>query len=282
MFKIGEFSRLGQVTIDTLRHYDEVGLLKPEKVDPFTGYRYYSAKQLQALNQILTLKDLGFSLEEIAHILQNELTAAELRGMLRMQLVSAERDLQTTRSRVDRITTHLKNINLEDNMSNHGVTLKSVEALTIAGIREIVPSIDQMPERCSTLFDTIAQWMVANKLPFGPPMTTYFNDSYTQQNIDTECAFIIPAHVATETIAPEAPIVVRQLDAVDEMAVMIVTDDFQEQVDGLTPAYHSLAKWIEAHNYKIAGPPRELFYGSPEEGDLTAEIQFPVEKIRAW
>ena len=281
MFKIGEFSRLGQVTIDTLRHYDEVGLLKPEKVDPCTGYRYYSAKQLQPLNQILTLKDLGFSLEEIAHILQNELTDAELRGMLRMQLVSAERDLHTAQLRVNRIITHLKNINLENNMSSHGVTLKSVEALTIAGIREIVPSIDQMPERCSALFDTIAQWMVANKLPFGPPMTTYFNDGYTQQNIDTECAFIIPGHDATEAVVPEAPIVVRQLDAVDEMAVMIVTDDFHTQVDGLTPAYHSLAKWIEAHNYTIVGLPRELFYGSVEEGELTAEIQFPVEKISA-
>ena len=74
MFRIGEFSRIARVTIDTLRHYDALGLLKPEKVDPFTGYRYYSAKQLQSLNRILALKEVGFSLEEIARILQDQPT----------------------------------------------------------------------------------------------------------------------------------------------------------------------------------------------------------------
>ncbi|NIV01263.1 MAG: hypothetical protein GWN55_08085 [Phycisphaerae bacterium] len=65
------------------------------------------------------------------------------------------------------------------------------------------------------------------------------------------------------------------------MAVTIVVDDFYKQVDGLTPAYNALGKWIEANGYKIAGPPRELFHGSPQQGDLTAEIQFPVEKALA-
>jgi hypothetical protein len=133
-------------------------------------------------------------------------------------------------------------------MSTPEVTLKSVEALTIAGIRELVPDIDQMPARCSILFDTIAGWLVANKLPFGSSMTIYFNDSYTRQNIDMECAFIIPAQVATKALAAEAPIVIHHLDAVAEMAVTIVTDDFHQQVDGLTPVYHSLARWIEAHH----------------------------------
>ena len=64
MFRIGEFSRIGCVTIDTLRHYDALDLLKPAKVDPLTGYRYYSAKQLQSLNRIIALKEVGFSLEE--------------------------------------------------------------------------------------------------------------------------------------------------------------------------------------------------------------------------
>ncbi len=58
MFKIGDFSRLSQVTVKALRYYDELGLLKPTHVDRFTGYRYYSATQLPRLNRILALKDL--------------------------------------------------------------------------------------------------------------------------------------------------------------------------------------------------------------------------------
>ncbi len=103
MFKIGEFSRIGSVTIETLRHYDALGLLKSAKVDPFTGYRYYSAKQLQPLNRILALKEVGFSLEEIAHILHNNLTTEEFRGMLKAQLALAESAIETAQLRRERI-----------------------------------------------------------------------------------------------------------------------------------------------------------------------------------
>jgi len=84
MFRIGEFSKLSQVTVKALRYYDEIGLLKPAKVDPFTGYRYYSADQLPRLNRILALKDLGLSLAQISRLLDGDLPPAQIRGMLRM------------------------------------------------------------------------------------------------------------------------------------------------------------------------------------------------------
>ena len=72
MLKIGDFSSLSQVSIKTLRYYDERGLLSPAHVDPQTGYRYYSASQLSRLHRILALKDLGFSLEQIAMCLEEQ------------------------------------------------------------------------------------------------------------------------------------------------------------------------------------------------------------------
>ena len=77
---------------------------------------------------------------------------------------------------------------------------------------------------------------------------------------------------------PDAPIEVRQLDAVPLMASTIAVDDFYKKPGGLLPAYNALAQWIEENGYAISGPPRELFYGSAEKGDLTGEVQFPVEK----
>ena len=85
MFKIGEFSRLVQVPVPTLRYYDEVGLLKPIEVDRFTGYRYYSADQLPRLNRILALKGLGFTLEQIAEVLAEGLSPEQMRGMFRLR-----------------------------------------------------------------------------------------------------------------------------------------------------------------------------------------------------
>lgn len=65
MFKIGEFSRLTQVSIRMLRYYDEAGLLKPAEVDKWTGHRLYSAEQISYLNKILYLRDSGLNVSEI-------------------------------------------------------------------------------------------------------------------------------------------------------------------------------------------------------------------------
>ena len=71
-FKIGEFSRLMQVTVKTLRHYEQKELLIPDEVDNWTGYRYYSIAQMLKLNSIRKLQQLGFSLEEIRDLYDNE------------------------------------------------------------------------------------------------------------------------------------------------------------------------------------------------------------------
>jgi DNA-binding transcriptional MerR regulator len=279
MFSIGEFSKLGRVTVDTLRHYDALGLLKPAKVDPFTGYRYYSARQLLSLNRILALKEIGFSLEEIARILQEELTSDQLRGMLKAQLVRAKSEIDSAQARRERVLARLNYLNLEDTMPAYEVILKPVEKQTVAAIRENVPTIEQMPERCSAMFDTIARWMKKSGLPFGPSLTIYHNETYTRENIDTECGFIIPNAAAAIRARPDQRIAIHEIEAMPLVASTIVADSFYKKVDGLTPAYNAMAQWIEENGYKIVGVARELFYGSVEKGDLTAEVQFPVEKV---
>ena len=80
MIRIGDFSKLSRISVKTLRYYDEMGLLKPVEVDPFTGYRLYEYSQLSTLNRILALKDLGFSLEEIGRHLDDGLSTEQMRG----------------------------------------------------------------------------------------------------------------------------------------------------------------------------------------------------------
>ncbi len=278
MFRIGEFSQIARVTIDTLRHYDALGLLKPEKVDPFTGYRYYSAQQLLSLNRILALKEIGFSLEEIARIFQEKLTTEQLRGMLKAQLVRAESEVEAAQLRQERILTRLHYLNLEDDMPKYEVTLKPGEEFTIASIREVVATIEDMPQRCSEMFDTIYKWLQRNKLPVGPTLSIYYNEGFTRENIDTECAFVVPDASALERVKSGDTVQLRQVEAVPWIASTIVTDDFYKKVGALLPAYNALAQWIEDHGYRLAGPPREIFYGSVKNGDLTAEVQYPVEK----
>lgn len=69
-FIIGEFSKLCRVTVKTLRHYEEIGLLIPKEVDEWTRYRFYDLSQLRRMSRIIYLKDLGFSLEEIKNLFE--------------------------------------------------------------------------------------------------------------------------------------------------------------------------------------------------------------------
>src|SRR5215211_6051273 len=103
MIKIGDFARLSQVSVVTLRYYDEMDLLKPVRVDGFTGYRLYSTEQLPRLNRILALKDLGFSLEQIKLMLADGLTSEQLRGMLTLQRQEVEKRLAGEQQRLQRI-----------------------------------------------------------------------------------------------------------------------------------------------------------------------------------
>lgn len=94
MLKIGDFSRLSRVTVKALRYYDEIGLLKPVKVDRFSGYRYYSVDQLPRLNRIVVLKNLGLSLEEVSQLVNNDLPAEHIRQLLQVKQAEIRQRLQ--------------------------------------------------------------------------------------------------------------------------------------------------------------------------------------------
>ncbi|MCZ7671816.1 MAG: MerR family transcriptional regulator [Chloroflexi bacterium] len=113
MLKIGEFAKEADVAVKTLRHYAKLGLLKPAWIDRFTGYRYYAQEQIPRLNRIMALKDLGFTLEQTGRILQNELTVAELRGMLRLKCAELEQRIEEDQERLTRVETRLDQIENE-------------------------------------------------------------------------------------------------------------------------------------------------------------------------
>ena len=113
MFKIGEFSALTRVSVKTLRYYDELGLLRPIRIDPESGYRFYSASQLTRLHRILALKDLGFPLGRIAPALDQGVSADALRGMLMLRQVEQEERLRQEGERLARLKALLRLIDQE-------------------------------------------------------------------------------------------------------------------------------------------------------------------------
>ena len=107
MLKIGEFAQEAQVSVKTLHHYDRFGLLKPAWKDRFSGYRYYHRSQLDDLSRILALKKLGFSLEQIQTILQEDLSLSQLRAMLSLKQAELEQEIRSNQSRLNEIEAQL-------------------------------------------------------------------------------------------------------------------------------------------------------------------------------
>src|SRR4051812_21515315 len=110
MFSIGDFARLGRVSVRMLRHYDAIGLLPPAAVDPSSGYRFYRADQLTRLNRVLALKDLGFTLQQVAAIVDEKVDPAELRGMLRLRRAQLEAEVAAGAARLATVEARLRMI----------------------------------------------------------------------------------------------------------------------------------------------------------------------------
>ena len=113
MLKVGDFSKLANVTVKALRHYDSLGLLKPVWIDRFSGYRYYNLDQLPRLNRILALKDMGFTLEQIGSMLDASLSADALRRIFDQKQQELQQRLQDEQERLNRVAERLRQIELE-------------------------------------------------------------------------------------------------------------------------------------------------------------------------
>jgi DNA-binding transcriptional MerR regulator len=154
VLKIGEFSALTQVSIKTLRYYDEVGLLKPVRIDPESGYRYYSATQLPRLHRILALKDLGFPLNRISEAIEEGVTADVLRGMLLLRQMEQEGRVQEETERLARLKVRLRLIELEGVMTND-VVMKDVAPQWIASLRAVLPAYREIGSLFGKLYGSL-------------------------------------------------------------------------------------------------------------------------------
>jgi len=127
MLKIGDFARMSRVTIKTLHHYESLGLLKPDWVNRFNGYRYYDPAQLSRLNRILAFKDLGFQLDQIGQLLDANLTTAEMRSLLARKRAELEARIEAEKKTLSLIEARLLQIEQAAALSGQTVQVQVSE-----------------------------------------------------------------------------------------------------------------------------------------------------------
>jgi DNA-binding transcriptional MerR regulator len=259
MIRIGDFSRLARVSVVTLRHYDDLGLLTPAHVDPETGYRYYTPDQLPRLNRILALKELGFSLEQVARLLHDELPAAQIRGLLVMQRAQLEQQVREQRARLAAVEARLRHIEREGSPPVYDVVVRPVEPLLVASMRRRVPGA----EAIERLFEEVEAYAASDhaRAP-QPPLALFHDAEYREQDLDVEVAVPLSKRVPDSKAAD-----VRELPAVPSMACVVHAGSYAT----IGQAFADLLGWVGTQGYQVAGPHREVYlrFGA---GDLTLDL----------
>ena len=274
MLRISDFAQLSRVSPKALRLYDRMGLLKPMKVDDFTGYRYYSATQLPRLNRILVFKELGFSLEQIAKLLHENISTEEIRGMLRVKHLEIQQRLLEDQVRLARVEMRLNEIELEKKMPNYEVVLKPVESQLVAVTVGVIPNYQDCGPIFDRLFDEAYSHVSRHNLKrFGNGISIYHDTKLRDRDIPVEAA--VPIY---ENIPGNEKVLVYELPGVEDMACTVHHGSFA----GLGQAYNTLLEWVEKNGYRIIGSTREVYLQYERGGDesqYVTEVQVPVEKI---
>ncbi|WP_372410906.1 MerR family transcriptional regulator [Streptomyces luteireticuli] len=274
MFTIGDFARHGRVSVRMLRHYDALGLLRPARVDPASGYRSYEAGQLTRLNHIIALKDLGFTLQQVRAIVDEEVGTEELRGMLRLRRAELEAAAAAAAHRLALVEARLRGIESEGTMSTDDIVVKSIPAVRVAeltavaagyGPEDIGPVIKPLfAELCRRLEE-------AGTVPTGPSVAYYEDAADGRGGIVVHAAMPVAAAPGAEHGCTTV-----ELPAVATAATVV----HRGPMDDVAPTGQALARWIDAHGYRSVGYARELYLECPDdEAGWVTELQEPVVRV---
>ena len=269
MFTIGQFSKICRVTTKTLRHYDEVNLLKPARVDLLTGYRSYSAEQIDQFRRIALLKELGFALEEVKHLLKHSLDASKLAAVLKNQAEHIQKRVDEYQRVLVRITKEINSLQREKNILQANQVsepqIKELPAVLVASVRERGPYA-----KIGELFGELMGFINAHKLTVtGPGIFIHHGQEYRPEDADLEVCL---------PVSGEAPgsgrVSIKELPA--GRAVCLLHIGAYDQVG---PTYAAILQYIAEKQLTIAGPSREVYLvgpmGAPPEKYVT-EVQFPI------
>lgn len=263
MLKIGEFSKLSHLTVKALRFYEKKGLLIPETVDEWTGYRFYETRQLEDAAKIKAYRQLDLSIDEIKAVMDG----ADVKAVLAKKV----RDLQSQREEIDVRLSIIKTI-LEDESMKYQVTVKETPSAivyyaetTLEKYSDAMEFIPKCGEECRKLNP--------NLKCTNPPyeFCEYLDGEYKETNIR------IRHSEAVEKTGKESELIkFREIPAAKVLSIL-----HKGAYEQIGEAYAFIMKYADDNGYKVAGLARECYidgiWNKESVEDWLTEIQLPVK-----
>jgi DNA-binding transcriptional MerR regulator len=270
MLKIGEFSKLSRVSVRMLRHYDEIGLLKPAEVDSVTDYRYYHEEQLLAVSRIRALRDMGFSLADVKRMLEVYGDRGALEGFFDDRQRELEDQLLETKRRLTLLKAYRERLQEEEHM-NFDVTIKTIPERYAATVHTTIPRYEEEGMVWSTLVSETCRMNLREADPCLCAMT-YLDGEYKEEDVEVmawktvEGTYADTAHVRFLTF-PE---------------VTVASCTFKGSYGQIVDVYAAVVAWIEANGYECDGAMFNIYHVSPHETadprEFVTEVCYPIKE----
>lgn len=268
MYRIGMFSKLARVTVKTLHHYDEVGLLAPAHVDEENGYRYYTAGQLVRLNEIVALRQMGFSIPEISAIVDGH----NIEEILEQRKAELENEVQNVTDQLFRLRSYISE-RKEGHIMNYQAVIKEIPAFTVysaqyklanyAALNGIMPVLGEKVGKANPGIKCVEPGYCFN---------VYLDGEYRDTDINVEIC-----EAVTSRGKDGDGIVFKEIPAITAVSVL-----HRGAYEKLGEAYAYAMQWVEQNGYQIIGHVRESYIDGIWNKDIVedwlTEIQVPVEK----
>src|SRR3954468_622414 len=275
MLSIGDFARLAGVSVRMLRHYDALGLLRPARVDPDSGYRSYTTAQLDRVNRLVALKDLGFSLEDCGRLLGDDVPVEQLRGMLRLRRAELAAQIEADRVRLEQVEQRLRMIEKEHTMTPSVVldpyTEQDLPALRVVQRSSRVADGQEVGAVVGPLFGQVDEAVVAAHLaPTGPSIGHYTMDG---DAMVAAAAYPVGPDVG-QAQASAAGLELADLPA--QPRALVTT--LRGPLSGIGEAWQILSREVESRGLSFAGPCREIYHAAElsDPDHWVIELQQPV------
>lgn len=269
MLKIGEFSKLTQVSIRMLRYYDENNLLKPMKVDEQNGYRYYAIEQIPKLQKILFLRNIGFGVAEMEKALAHW-DDALIKEQLQHKRTEIEEKVVMEQNKLLQIEKALKDLQEEKQEIHHNFLIKSIPSYPVLSLRKKIPSyFDE-----GKLWQELSEFIFDRDLQVSENCFAIYHDlEHKEQDVDVEVCMVV-----AQLRQSQEDFTYHYTEPVELMASSMVYGAFEN----IAGAYLSFAHWLEQHDqYQMIGKSRQIVHRGPwnEESPnhYLTEMQIPLQ-----
>jgi DNA-binding transcriptional MerR regulator len=288
MLKIGEFSRLSQVTVKTLHHYDELGLIKPAHIDPVTNYRFYEVEQLSRIHRIMALKELGLSLEQIGLMLDEEMPTEQIRGMLKLKQGEIQQQMRDEQRQLALVEFRLQMIEAETNFPELDVVIKSLEPMRVLSFFVRTKDVhNDGPHAMLNVVEVVKQAIADGKIQHTGVVVDVFHGetilSFESPELgDDQHEILLGVTQSQESVTLEGigPFTIREEPAVATVATLMLTGQGDERLKYVEQVT-LLRRWAIAHGYKPHDYVRYLHHRGPLQTstreEFIIEAQLPVD-----